>query len=97
MNLPEPLSRRVHLMGVTANPTGEQVAQQPRNLMPDLGDRVGHFRFSIRDRDRTVTATFDEVFKAEDIRVLLTAPQTPKRTRSRGRTRQKISVSTLRE
>jgi transposase InsO family protein len=74
----EHLSRRVHVMGVTVNPTGEWVAQQARNLMLDLGDRVGRFQFLIRDRDRKFTTTFDEVFKAEGIRVLLTAPQAPR-------------------
>jgi hypothetical protein len=50
------------------------VAQQARNLILDLGDRAGDFRFLIRDRDRKYTATFDEVFKADGIHVLLTAP-----------------------
>ncbi|MGH3377031.1 MAG: integrase core domain-containing protein [Actinoallomurus sp.] len=71
-------TRRIHVLGITANPTGAWTAQQARNLLMDLGERVDRFKFLISDRDGKFSTVFDEVFISSGIRIIKTLPRSPR-------------------
>jgi putative transposase len=70
-------SRRVHLVGCTANPNAPWVIQQARQLSWTLAARSKPLRFLIRDRDQKFTDRFDGVFRSESIEVVRTPFRAP--------------------
>jgi putative transposase len=52
--------------------------QQARNLTMALEDRVHPVKFLIRDRDTKFTSSFDEVFRADGIRIIRTPIRAPR-------------------
>jgi putative transposase len=71
-------SRRLHLAGCTANPTGAWVTQQARQFTWTLQEQTSPFRFLIRDRDSKYTRDFDALFASEGIQIVKTPVRAPK-------------------
>jgi len=69
-------TRRIEYLACSSNPDGRWVAQQARNLVMQFGDEQP-FRFLIHDRDTKFSHAFDEVFRTEGIKIILTPVQAP--------------------
>jgi hypothetical protein len=64
-------TRRMHLGGITANPTSGWTVQQARNLALALDERFEGIKFLLRDRGSNFTASFDR--RIEDSEALARA------------------------
>jgi transposase InsO family protein len=73
----EHTTRRVRILGVTAHPTGQWLAQQARNVLMDLQDAGHRVRFLIRDQDTRFTSAFDAVFTSMDADVIKIPARVP--------------------
>lgn len=67
-------SRRVHLAGITTNPTGDWTTQAARHFLMGVGDEC---RFVIHDGAGQYTRAFDAVFEATGATAITTPPQAP--------------------
>jgi putative transposase len=85
-------TRRVHLAGITPNPTGAPTTPAARNFMMCYDRRI---RFLIRDGAGQFVAAFDEVFRSDGATIIRTAPRTPVAERWVGTVRRELLDRTL--
>jgi len=57
---------------IAANPDGQWVTRQARNLLLVLGEQGRRARFVLRDPDAKFPRSFDDVFRSDGAEVLLT-------------------------
>jgi putative transposase len=63
---------------VIAHPDGAWTVQQARDLLMDLGERVGRFRFLVRHRAGQFAEVFDSVLSGAGIEVVKIPPRSPR-------------------
>jgi len=71
-------TRRIRVLGATERPVQGWVVQQARNLLMDLEDVGTRVKFVLHDRDASLIAAFDEVFRAAGARIIRAAVQAPR-------------------
>ena len=69
-------TRRVHLAGITTNPTGPWTTQAARNLLVRFRDDHGS-RFLVRDGAGQFTRSFDDVLAGSGITAIRIPPRAP--------------------
>ena len=72
----EVATRKVHLAGITTNPTGAWTTQAARSLLMRLANDHG-FRFLVRDGAGQFTRSFDAVFAGSGIETIRIPPRSP--------------------
>jgi putative transposase len=74
----EHATRRVRVLGATAQPTAAWTTQLARNLVMDLQGADATVKYLIRDRDSRYTAAFDTVLEDEGIAIVKTGVRAPR-------------------
>ncbi|MGW4798526.1 integrase core domain-containing protein [Nonomuraea sp. NPDC004297] len=74
----EHATRRIHILGASAHPTGQWVTQLGHNLLMDLHDAGTTATFLLRDRDAKFTASFDAVLTDARVQVVPTGIRIPR-------------------
>ena len=68
---------RIEFVTSTSNPDGRWLAQQARNLLILLAERKQSFRLLLHDRDSKFSGGFDQIFRSEDMKIVLTPIRAP--------------------
>lgn len=70
-------TRRIILAPITANPTGEWIAQQTKNFVMEVEDIGANAEYLVHDWDTKFTQQSDALFKSEDIQICRVGPMKP--------------------
>jgi putative transposase len=74
----EHASRRIRILGATAQPTAAWVTQAARNLVMDLQDAGANARYLIRDRDGKYPVLFDAILADAGITIVRSGVRMPR-------------------
>ena len=88
-------SRRVHLAGMTANPDGDWMKQQARNVAMHFAEQPIKPRMLIRDHDGKFTKEFDAILQSEGVEIKKVGPRAPNLSAHAERWVQSVRVECL--